>query len=288
MSKYDVSISVIMGVYNQNDEKVLREAVDSILNQTFNDFEFIIYDDGSQPDAALILEKIKKIDPRIVLIGQEKNHGLAFSLNACIEQARGKYIARMDADDISDPNRLKVQYDFLEKNPQYSWCGCNARLLDENGIWGTREMPEAPAEKDYLKYSPYIHPTVMYRASLFEETDGYKVSEETLLCEDYEIFMRLRQMGKRGYNIQETLFTYREDSDSYRRRDFKRGINEAKVRFENFNKLHVLFPTGWVYVFRPIIACLVPREMIYILKRMKTRKKPWKKELESELIITGK
>ena len=102
MSKYDVSISVIMGVYNQNDEKVLREAVDSILNQTFKDFEFIIYDDGSQPDAALILEKIKKIDPRIVLIGQEKNHGLAFSLNACIEQARGKYIARMDADDISD------------------------------------------------------------------------------------------------------------------------------------------------------------------------------------------
>lgn len=284
MSKYDVSISVIMGVYNQNDEKVLREAVDSILNQTFKDFEFIIYDDGSQPDAALILEKIEKIDPRIVLIGQEKNHGLAFSLNACIEQARGKYIARMDADDISDPNRFKVQYDFLEKNPQYSWCGCNARLLDENGIWGMREMPEAPVEKDYLKYSPYIHPTVMYRASLFEETEGYKVSEETLLCEDYEIFMRLRQMGKRGYNIQETLFTYREDSDSYRRRNFKRSINEAKVRFDNFKKLHILFPTGWLYVLRPIIGSLIPRELLYIIKRRKT----WKKEYETELIITGK
>lgn len=284
MSKYDVSISVIMGVYNQNDEKVLREAVDSILNQTFKDFEFIIYDDGSQPDAALILEEIGKIDPRIVLIGQEKNHGLAFSLNACIEQARGKYIARMDADDISDPNRFKVQYDFLEKNPQYSWCGCNARLLDENGIWGMREMPEAPVEKDYLKYSPYIHPTVMYRASLFEETEGYKVSEETLLCEDYEIFMRLRQMGKRGYNIQETLFTYREDSDSYRRRDFKRSINEAKVRFDNFKKLHILFPTGWLYVLRPIIGSLIPRELLYIIKRRKT----WKKEYETELIITGK
>lgn len=284
MSKYDVSISVIMGVYNQNDEKVLREAVDSMLNQTFKDFEFIIYDDGSQPDAALILEKIEKIDPRIVLIGQEKNHGLAFSLNACIEQARGKYIARMDADDISDPNRLKVQFDFLEKNPQYSWCGCNARLLDENGIWGLREMPEVPVEKDYLKYSPYIHPTVMYRASLFEETEGYKVSEETLLCEDYEIFMRLRQMGKRGYNIQETLFTYREDSDSYRRRDFKRSINEAKVRFDNFKKLHILFPTGWLYVLRPIIGSLIPRELLYIIKRRKT----WKKEYETELIITGK
>lgn len=284
MSKYDVSISVIMGVYNQNDEKVLREAVDSILNQTFKDFEFIIYDDGSQPDAALILEEIGKMDPRIVLIGQEKNHGLAFSLNACIEQARGKYIARMDADDISDPNRFKVQYDFLEKNPQYSWCGCNARLLDENGIWGMREMPEAPVEKDYLKYSPYIHPTVMYRASLFEETEGYKVSEETLLCEDYEIFMRLRQMGKRGYNIQETLFTYREDSDSYRRRDFKRSINEAKVRFDNFKKLHILFPTGWLYVLRPIIGSLIPRELLYIIKRRKT----WKKEYETELIITGK
>lgn len=288
MSKYDVSISVIMGVYNQNDEKVLRKAVDSILNQTFKDFEFIIYDDGSQPDAALILEKIEKLDPRIVLIGQEKNHGLAFSLNACINQARGKYIARMDADDISHPDRLKVQYDFLETHPQFSWCGCNARLLDENGIWGMAERPEEPTEKDYLKFSPYIHPTVMYRASIFEETEGYKVSEETLLCEDYEIFMRLRQLGKRGYNIQEPLFTYREDGDSYKRRNFHRSVNEAKVRYDNFKKLHILFPTGWIYVFRPIVACLIPREMLYIVKRKITLKKPWKKELESELIITGK
>ena len=284
MSKYDVSISVIMGVYNQLNEEVLTAAVDSLLNQSFSDLEFIIYDDGSQPEAAAILKKIQKKDSRIVLIGQEQNHGLAFSLNACIDRARGKYIARMDADDISDSRRLRKQYDFLERHQEYSWCGCNALLMDDNGIWGEREMPETPTEKDYLKFSPYIHPTVMYRASLFEETEGYKVSEETLLCEDYEIFMRLRQLGKKGYNIQENLFAYREDSDSYKRRSMRRSINEAKVRYENFKKLNILFPTGLAYVLRPIVACLVPRELIYILKRKKT----WKKEYERELIITGK
>ena len=84
MKEKEVSVSVIMGVYNQWDEQILQKAVESILNQSFKDFEFIIYDDGSQPHAALMLEKIKQLDPRIVLIGQKENHGLACSLNSCI------------------------------------------------------------------------------------------------------------------------------------------------------------------------------------------------------------
>lgn len=284
MKEKEVSVSVIMGVYNQWDEQILQKAVESILNQSFKDFEFIIYDDGSQPHAALMLEKIKQLDPRIVLIGQRENHGLAFSLNSCIEHAKGRYIARMDADDISDPGRLQEQYDFMEAHPEYSWCGCNAKLLDDNGIWGMATRPERPTENDYLKFSPYIHPTVMYRASLFEETEGYKVSKETLLCEDYELFMRLRQLGKKGYNIQKTLFTYREDANSYKRRDLNRSINEAKVRYVNFKKMHILFPKGWIYVIRPIAACMIPRDLLYKVKR----KKSWKKEIKTELIITGK
>ena len=119
---------------------------------------------------------------------------------------------------------------------------------------------------------------------MFEETEGYKVSKETLLCEDYELFMRLRQLGKKGYNIQKPLFTYREDANSYKRRDLNRSINEAKVRYVNFKKMHILFPKGWIYVIRPIAACMIPRDLLYKVKR----KKSWKKEIKTELIITGK
>lgn len=102
-------ISVIMGVYNELNKDILMEAVNSILHQTFEDFEFIIYDDGSCPEAATLLREVEGLDERIKLIGQDENHGLAFSLNACIDEAKGKYIARMDADDISYPERLMKQ-----------------------------------------------------------------------------------------------------------------------------------------------------------------------------------
>ncbi|MBD5449949.1 MAG: glycosyltransferase, partial [Lachnospiraceae bacterium] len=92
-------VSVIMGVFNQWDEKILRESVNSILNQTYSKFEFIIWDDGSHPDAARLVQKLTELDPRIIVAGKENNRGLAYSLNECIRLARGKYIARMDADD---------------------------------------------------------------------------------------------------------------------------------------------------------------------------------------------
>lgn len=265
-------ISVIMGVYNQFDKKQLMVAVESILNQTYSDIEFIIYDDGSHPEAAALLQEVKKMDKRIVLIGQEDNHGLAFSLNACIDAAKGRYIARMDADDISYPTRLIKQRDFLENNLEYSWVGCNIDVFDENGIWGQRNMPEFPDNNDYLRFSPYAHPTVMYRASIFDSNAGYLESEETLRCEDYEIFMNLRENGLRGANMQEVLFAYRENKDSYKKRTLKHRINEAKCRYRNFKKLGILFPLGWLYVMRPIAACIVPPALLGVYKRIIDRK----------------
>lgn len=260
-------ISVIMGVYNQFNKDILLEAVDSILKQSFEDFEFIIYDDGSHPEAAVLLEEVKNMDKRIILIGQEENHGLAFSLNACIDRASGKYIARMDADDISYPERLEKQKKFLEENPEYSWVGCNIEICDAKGVWGRRKMPERPNKSDYLKYSPYAHPTVMYRAEIFDTNQEYVTSKETLRCEDYEIFMRLREAGLRGANIQEYLFCYREDNESYKKRKIKYRINEAKCRYRNFKSLKILFPIGWIYVLRPIVACFIPAGVLAWMKR---------------------
>lgn len=260
-------VSVIMGVFNQWDEKTLLESVNSILNQTYKTLEFIIWDDGSDPAAAKLVKKLTKLDERIIVAGKEKNNGLAYSLNACIRIAKGKYIARMDADDISKPVRIEKQVVFLETHPEYGWCGTGAELFDESGVWGSRPMPEIPQRSDYFHYSPYIHPSVMFRAELFAENPGYLASEETLRCEDFEIFMHLSEQGQQGYNLQEKLFCYRETRDSYKKRKVRFRLNEAKIRYRNYKKMKILFPIGWVYVLRPIAACLIPAKVLEFVKR---------------------
>ena len=259
-------VSVIMGVYNQLDSLALLTAVRSILNQTFQDFEFIIWDDGSDENTKGYLKNLPELDERIILASGKENRGLAFSLNECIKLARGKYIARMDADDISYPRRLEREVQFLQDHEEYSWVGCNAELFDESGVWGVRKMPEFPSKDDYLKFSPYIHPSVMYRASIFDKSEGYQVSEDTLRCEDYEIFMRLMANGFKGANIQEVLFEYRENDDSYKRRCLKCRFREAKCRYKNFKSLGILFPKGWIFVLRPLVGFLVPNHLISYLK----------------------
>lgn len=260
-------VSVIMGVYNQYNKEELEAAVKSILSQSLKNFEFIIYDDGSCSNVSENIKLLSQWDNRIKIMGKDENKGLAFSLNECISRAKGKYIARMDADDISHPKRLEVQYEFLEKHSEYQWCGCNAMLFDDDGTYGKRDMPVCPQFKDYLKYSPYIHPTVMYRREIFDDNNCYKVSKETFRCEDYEFFMRLIRMGFRGYNIQQYLFKYRENKETVRKRKIKYRINEVKIRYRNFKAMHILFPLGWIYVLRPIIGGLLPIRMIAWLKR---------------------
>lgn len=283
--EYEKEISVIMGVYNQWDREALREAVTSILKQTFTDFEFIIYDDGSDPKVAGYIRELEQLDERIILIGKEENHGLAFSLNACIHAAKGKYIARMDADDVALPERLAVQHEFMETHKEYAWCGCNAELFDARGVWGSRKMPEIPEDRDYLPYSPFIHPSVMYRRSLFENNQGYQVSQETLRCEDYEIFMRLHQAGYQGYNIQRILFRYREDKTSFEKRKFCYRLNEARLRYRNFKAMHMLFPVGWLYCLRPLLGGLLPVAFVAWMKRKESGYRNGQKQRETRTEI---
>lgn len=281
--KDEVLISVIMGVYNQWDREILKQAVQSILRQTYTNIEFIIYDDGSDSEVGEYLKELSALDERILLIGKEENHGLAFSLNACIDRARGEYIARMDADDYSHPARLEIQYRFMEHHPEYAWCGCNTVLYDEDGVWGKRAMPECPAEKDYLRFSPFIHPTVMYRTEILRECGGYLASEETMRCEDYEIFMRLQQRGLKGYNIQKELFGYRENQESFHRRSVKHRINEMKVRYQNFKQMNLLFPFGWMYVIRPILGVILPVKCVAWLKRKESSERNIHKQLDTAI-----
>ena len=130
-----------------------------------------------------------------------------------------------------------------------------------------RRMPEQPQTADFMRFSPYIHPTVMIRRSLFETQKAYHSGEDTLRCEDYELFMRLMKAGYQGYNLQETLFCYREDRMSYRRRKLCYRLDEAKLRFRNFREMGCLFPLGWMYALRPIVAAIVPSGLIFFVKK---------------------
>ena len=262
-----VETSVIMATYKESIE-CLKQSIESIINQTYNDFEFIIILDNpdNKEHIAFINDYVCK-DERIKFYINDKNMGLTNTLNRGLKLAEGKYICRMDADDISYPERLMKQKKFLDKYQEYSWVGCNIDVFDQNGVWGERKMPEFPIEQDYLRFSPYAHPTVMYRASIFDTNEGYVASKETLRCEDYEIFMRLRRAGLKGANIQDKLLAYRENKDSYKKRSFRHRWNEAKCRYRNFKALGILFPKGWIYVLRPIAACVIPYWLLAWYKR---------------------
>lgn len=260
-------VSVIMGVYNQCNQIELLQAVNSILAQTFKDFEFIIYDDGSVEKSAEYIRNLIYLDRRIRVIRNEENMGLAFSLNQCIGEARGKYLARMDADDISLPDRLKREVDFLERHAEYAWVGSNAGVFDNETIWGTLVMAKEPNQYNFLPFSPFIHPTVMFRRELFAGGGGYEVTQETLRCEDYELFLRLYQQGLRGYNLQEELLLYRQSASSYKKRTWLTRWNEAKIRARYFQGMDIPKWMQLMYMSRPLATGLLPYPVVAYYKK---------------------
>lgn len=211
-------ISVIMSVYN--GEKFLKESVLSILNQTYADFEFIIINDGSTDLSLEILRGFEEKDKRIRLISRE-NKGLTPSLNEGMKLAQGEYIARMDSDDISMPERFEKQITFLEKNKDIALCGTWAINIDENGNEiGEYKTPITNKEikKNILFHNPFIHPSVMIRKSVFEKVGLY--NEEFKHIEDYELWTRVIPRFKTA-NIQDFLLKYRLTSSGVTKKNRK-------------------------------------------------------------------
>ncbi|MEY8283624.1 glycosyltransferase [Lachnospiraceae bacterium 50-23] len=265
--KQDVKVSIIMGIYNPIHEDWLRDSIQSMIDQTFTDWEMILYNDGSDAVYEKRIEKAARMDERIRLVCGDANRGLAYALNQCLRYAEGKYAARMDDDDISKPERLKIQYEWLEGHPEYAWTGSLSELFDNEGVWGIRYVPETPAARDYLFRSPYIHPSVMFRREVLMRAGGYLVSSRTRRCEDYELFMRLQAEGKRGYNVQRPLLAYREDADSYKKRLFRYRMDEMVIRFRGFRKMGVFSAAALPYVVKPILAGAIPGNLHRAIKK---------------------
>ena len=214
MNDHIPRVSVVMSVYNGT--MFLREAVESILNQTFTDFEFIIIDDGSTDGTAQIFDSYA--DPRIILIKNKQNIGLAASLNKGIAIARGNYIARMDADDISFPDRLARQICFLQKNHEIGVLGTSAQVIGELG--NEIGVLQYPIEHHLIEWgicfgSPFVHSTVMIRSDMLRRVGGY--STDILCAEDRDLWQRLSRVAK-FCNLRDILIKHRQHGNSVSRK----------------------------------------------------------------------
>ena len=258
-------ISVLMGAYNC--AATIGKSIEAIQAQTFTDWEIIICDDGSSDDSVEIIQKYAKEDARIRLIANDCNYGLSYTLNRCIEQANGELCARMDGDDLCDPERFEKQVRFLEENPQYGFVSTTMKRFDEKGVYkipSTAE-PYEPTKKDYIKGSPFCHAPVMIRKEAYLAVNGYRVIKKTLGVEDYDLWFRLYAKGIKGCILNEPLYSMFDGRDAARRRTFKRRVNEAWVRRQGYKAIKAPFLMR-IYVWKPIIIGLMPRWLYKILK----------------------
>ncbi len=201
------SLTVLMSVYN--GELYIKEAVESILNQTFRDFEFVIIDDGSTDNTFNIISQYS--DKRLVILSNPKNMGLSYSLNRGIEFSNAKYIARMDADDIANADRLKIQYEHM-KNHNIDICGSWFETFGDGGSI-VYKLPVTEDEiRSYILFdSPLAHPTVMFKREHFIKNRLY-YNNNAPKAEDYELWSRVLFCSKIE-NIPQVLLKYRRHSN---------------------------------------------------------------------------
>lgn len=256
-------VSIIMGVYNA--ETRVSDCIESVLNQTYKNWEFVICDDCSEDNTYQILKKYQQSDNRIKIIHNKKNMRLAASLNHCLKNVSGIYVARMDDDDIALPERVKKQVDFLNEHLDYDVVGTNAKIFDGKKITGIRHCKEFPTEKDVLMGPPYIHPTIMMRKKVYDQLNGYTVEEKTRRGEDWDLWFRFYAAGFKGYNIQEELLIYHESSDDYKKRTLKIAFLNTKIAISGYRKLGVPV-LGYIYAFKPILSYFIPEKIKKIVR----------------------
>ena len=252
-------ISVIMSVYNQG--QYLSQAIDSILSQTWTNFEFLIIDDASTDSTPQTLNRYR--DRRISVFTHRRQAGLAGSLNQVIKKSRGKYIARMDADDIARPNRLKLQLHFLESHPAVVACGTGVDLINTQGQnIGRKTYPQHITKSLLMRYNPLIHPTVMIRkaACIYNENlNG---------AEDYDLWLRLGSQ-RQLVNLRQTLLAYRVNPWGISWSQLKQTELQAiKARFKALKDYN--YPRRQaIYLIKPILSYLIPSRIKKLLFHIK-------------------
>lgn len=222
-----ITVTVLMSVYN--DEKFLRGAIESILNQTFTNFEFLIINDASTDSTHAILQEYARKDSRVRVLNNENNMGLTVSLNNGLNSALGRYIARMDSDDISLKQRLERQVDFLDKHPEIGVLGSGAEIIDDNGNIVGKVIPtSSPSVIRWrlLFGNCMLHSTVMLRRDIVLQAGGYP--SDCFIAQDYDLWSRLMFMTD-ICQLPDTLVNYRQNTNAISIKNFDKQA-ETSVR----------------------------------------------------------
>lgn len=266
MNNESHKISVIIGVYNC--ESTLRNALDSLYTQTYDDFQIIICDDGSVDKTQNILAEYQKKYDNITVLVNETNLGLNATLNKCLKYVNTPYVARMDGDDIALPDRFKTQVEFLDEHSEYAFVSTAMIAFDEHGDFKTFRKPEgAPDINSFIKGTPFYHAPVMVRKDAYDAVGGYSVDSRLLRVEDYHLWIKMYAAGFKGYNFSDVYYKMRDDRNALGRRNWKNRKNEMYVKWIAARTLHLpiyLYP----YIIIPMIKYLLPKSLYCKLHRM--------------------
>lgn len=257
-------VSVIIGIYNC--APFLQEALDSLYNQSYQDFEIILCEDGSKDDTYAIAAENAKAHSNITLLRNEKNLGLNATLNKCLVAAHGEYIARMDGDDISLPTRFETEVKFLDEHPEYAIVTTPMKYFDEEGVFRVGKGGREPKLTDFPKSSPFCHAPCMVRKEAYDAVGGYTVSDRLLREEDYHLWIKMYVNGFRGYTLDEPLYMMRDDRNAYKRRSTKARVNEAYVKHLACKMLNLPFYYH-VYCLKPLLLAITPEWLYNLMHR---------------------
>lgn len=263
-------VCVLMSCYNT--QNYLPEAIESILKQSYRDFEFLIADDKSTDQTLAIIERYAKKDRRIRVIRNAKNLGLTKTLNKLLTLAKGEYIARMDADDECLPGRFAAQVRFLDEHPSVGVVGTRGTIIDEHGrAIGKLDyaLDDNGIRKMMVRRSQFAHPSVMFRKSVIDDVGPYDESFRS--AQDYEFFARVLTRWN-GANLPVRFLRYRWDFGQ------NEGFTNSKRQERNALRARwwMLTRYGWprwqaIHLIKPIISYLVPSAVKRLILRRRSR-----------------
>ncbi len=258
-------VSVLMGIYNC--APYLQEALDSLYAQTYQDFKIILCDDGSSDDTFAVAKANADTHDNIVLIRNERNMGLNYTLNHCLEYADTELCARMDGDDISLPTRFEKEVAFLDEHPEYAIVSTPMEYFDNDGVFRKVEgNAHEPLSKNFAKGTPFCHAPCMVRKEAYDAVAGYTVDRRLLRVEDYHLWIKMYAKGYKGYMLGEPLYMMRDDRNAQYRRNFQNRINEAYVRYLACRVFDLPLLT-YIHCLRPILVGLLPGRVYSYLHR---------------------
>ena len=257
----EVDVSIVMAEYNTPEDD-LRQAISSILNQTMKDFEFIIVIDGSKTNVAAIVADFN--DDRIKIIKNMKNRGLVYSLNKGIKHAKGRYIVRMDADDVSMPSRVEKIYNFITKHPEYAVVGTKAVEFSGSQEYGILGKAGEKTKKDIMRGDVIIHASAIINKKALTAVGYFKNYSR---AEDLVLWCELLLKDYRLYTFDEVLYRYRVNLNDYSKRRLKYRKGELSARFDYYPKLGA-GPVEYFRIVKSIVAGLLPARVVQLYRNI--------------------